>query len=243
MVGVFAPKTYAQAEANVWGGLRGIRVDGELMTVTSGLRALNSDTTLANPGGRERLGNPQFSREGNRQISTGGLVAGVDPNPGGAPGGRGRRVPARVNGQVTYEDAGPGLVKVDVLVTATADTPLAGVYYYLHLPGEDYADGSAQLIESVRGRGGGLRLARAPAEINIAAVVKRTEPHLNLVECFDRKTNTCPIDPVCGLKGALLNAQAAFFAELERYTLADFAPRAPALIKLWRRQAAETGGG
>jgi len=101
----------------------------------------------------------------------------------------------------------------------------------------------AQLIESVRGRGGGLRLARAPAEINIAAVVKRTEPHLNLVECFDRKTNTCPIDPVCGLKGALLNAQAAFFAELERYTLADFAPRAPALIKLWRRQAAETGGG
>jgi Rrf2 family nitric oxide-sensitive transcriptional repressor len=94
----------------------------------------------------------------------------------------------------------------------------------------------AELIESLRGRGGGLRLARAPGDINVAAVVKRTEPHLNLVECFEKKTNTCPIEPACGLKGALLKAQDAFFAELERYTLADFAPRAPALLKLWGRQ-------
>jgi len=102
LLGVLAPRTFAQAEANVWGGLRGIRVDGELMTITSGLRVLNPDATLANPGGRERLGNPQFSREGSRQISSGGLVAGTNPNPGGTPGGPGRRgVPNRVNGQVT----------------------------------------------------------------------------------------------------------------------------------------------
>jgi Rrf2 family nitric oxide-sensitive transcriptional repressor len=92
------------------------------------------------------------------------------------------------------------------------------------------------LIESTRGRGGGLRLARPPGEINVGQVVRVTEPHLNLVECFDAQTNTCPIDRACGLKQVLLRAQAAFLDELERHTLADFAPRAPALIKLWRRQ-------
>jgi Rrf2 family nitric oxide-sensitive transcriptional repressor len=91
-----------------------------------------------------------------------------------------------------------------------------------------------RLIESVRGRGGGMRLSREPAEINVAAVVRQTEPHLDLVECFDARTNTCPIDPACGLKRALEAAQAAFFAELERYTLADFEQRRPALVKLWQ---------
>jgi Rrf2 family nitric oxide-sensitive transcriptional repressor len=91
-------------------------------------------------------------------------------------------------------------------------------------------------VESVRGRGGGLSLARAPSEINVATVVRLTEPHINLVECFDPHTNTCPIDPACGLKGALVRARDAFLKELERHTLADFAPRAPALITLWKRQ-------
>jgi len=92
------------------------------------------------------------------------------------------------------------------------------------------------LIESARGRGGGLRIGREPADINVADVVRLTEPHMNLVECFDGATNTCPIDAACGLKHALLRAQAAFFKELQSHTLADFAPRAPALIKLWKRQ-------
>lgn len=96
-----------------------------------------------------------------------------------------------------------------------------------------------QLVESVRGRGGGLSLARAPSDISVAAVVRLTEPHLNLVECFDARTNTCPIDPACGLKKALQRAQEAFFAELERYTLADFTARGPALIKLWQRKLKE----
>ena len=91
-----------------------------------------------------------------------------------------------------------------------------------------------RLVESVRGRGGGLRLARPPGDINIAAVVRLTEPNSTLVECFDARTNTCPIDSACGLKMALVKAQNAFFAELERYSLADFSSRGPALIKLWR---------
>ncbi|MEP7049134.1 MAG: Rrf2 family transcriptional regulator [Pseudomonadota bacterium] len=93
------------------------------------------------------------------------------------------------------------------------------------------------LVESVRGRGGGLNLARDPRDINIAAVVRLTEPHLNLVECFEAKTNTCPIDAACGLKKVLARAQDAFFTELGQHSLADFAPRAPALIKLWQRKS------
>ncbi|HEX2873394.1 MAG TPA: Rrf2 family transcriptional regulator [Polyangiaceae bacterium] len=98
-----------------------------------------------------------------------------------------------------------------------------------------------ELVVSARGRGGGLTLGRAPADINVGAVVRLTEPHLDLVECFDSTTNTCPIDKACGLKGALVKAREAFFSELDKYTLADFAPRAPALIKLWQRQLKAVG--
>jgi Rrf2 family nitric oxide-sensitive transcriptional repressor len=93
------------------------------------------------------------------------------------------------------------------------------------------------LIASTRGRSGGLRLNRPPSTINIGALVRATEPHFDLVECFDRATNTCPIDSACGLKGVLRNAQAAFLKVLDDRTLADFLPRAPELIRLWKRQS------
>src|SRR3954451_7150861 len=47
-----------------------------------------------------------------------------------------------------------------------------------------------KLVASTRGRGGGLRLNREPAAINVGALVRITEPHFDLVECFDVKTNT-----------------------------------------------------
>jgi Rrf2 family nitric oxide-sensitive transcriptional repressor len=88
------------------------------------------------------------------------------------------------------------------------------------------------LIASVRGRNGGLRLNKSPGAINVGWVIRRTEPGWDLVECFDTATNTCPIDGACGLKGALKRAQRAFLEELDRHTLADFLPRAPMLIRL-----------
>jgi len=91
------------------------------------------------------------------------------------------------------------------------------------------------VVETTRGRNGGLRLGRAPADINVGALVRLTEPGVELVECFDRRTNTCPIEPACGLKTALEGAQRAFFEVLDAHTVADFLPKAPALIKLWRR--------
>ena len=92
-------------------------------------------------------------------------------------------------------------------------------------------------IDAMRGRTGGIRLARPPAQINRGAVVRATESHFNLVECFDRETNTCPIAPVCGLTRALLEARDSFLAVLDRYTLADVLVHKQELIRLWRVNA------
>jgi Rrf2 family nitric oxide-sensitive transcriptional repressor len=89
-----------------------------------------------------------------------------------------------------------------------------------------------EVIESQRGRGGGMRLAKHPSEINVGWLVRRTEPHFNLVECFDDETNTCPISPVCGLKGALHRAQQAFLSVLDQYNLEHFQSRRADLVVL-----------
>ncbi|UEX79715.1 Rrf2 family transcriptional regulator [Spiribacter halobius] len=80
-------------------------------------------------------------------------------------------------------------------------------------------------IETVRGKRGGIRLRRAPEEINVGELVRRTETSLELVECFG-SDNTCCLAPVCVLRGALDEALRAFLEVLDRYTLADLiAPR------------------
>ena len=93
----------------------------------------------------------------------------------------------------------------------------------------------AGLVASVRGRRGGLRLDREPSAIRIGDLVRMTEPHFNLVECFDGERNTCPIAGACGLNGVLHEARDQFFNVLDQHTLADFIPRAPALLQLWNR--------
>lgn len=79
----------------------------------------------------------------------------------------------------------------------------------------------AGFLDSLRGRGGGLRLARSADSINLGAVVRATEDSLALVECFDQENNRCVISPVCGLRGPLEEALRAFLAVLNRYSLAD----------------------
>jgi Rrf2 family nitric oxide-sensitive transcriptional repressor len=88
------------------------------------------------------------------------------------------------------------------------------------------------VVEARRGRGGGMHLAMQPSEINVGWLIRRTEPHLNLVECFDPATNTCPIAPACGLKGALQRAQRAFLNVLDEYTLDKFQSRQSELVRL-----------
>ncbi len=76
-------------------------------------------------------------------------------------------------------------------------------------------------VESVRGRGGGLRLAKPAESIVLGAVVRATEDSLGIVECFDRNTNTCVVAPACRLKGVLNDAMSAFMDVLDQRTLAD----------------------
>lgn len=75
-------------------------------------------------------------------------------------------------------------------------------------------------VQTVRGQGGGLRLGRAPEMIKIGAVLRRTEPDLDIVPCFGAG-DACAIQPACVLQGVLGKALAAFLAELDGVTLAD----------------------
>ena len=76
-------------------------------------------------------------------------------------------------------------------------------------------------IQTSRGKGGGMRLARPAHEVNIGDVVRHTEGSFNLVECFDVQSSGCPITPICKLKGALHRATRSFMAVLDSYSLAD----------------------
>lgn len=77
------------------------------------------------------------------------------------------------------------------------------------------------VLETMRGRGGGLRLLKAPADIRLGDVVRSSETDFRLVECFDRSTNACSLTPSCRLKGVFHAALQAYFNELDAATLAD----------------------
>lgn len=76
------------------------------------------------------------------------------------------------------------------------------------------------LVETQRGRGGGLRLARPPEEIVIGQVVRRLERFDGFVSCMGTNSD-CTISGNCQLKPALAGALEAFLAHLDRFTLAD----------------------
>ncbi|WP_099158932.1 RrF2 family transcriptional regulator [Virgibacillus ndiopensis] len=78
-----------------------------------------------------------------------------------------------------------------------------------------------ELLETIRGRNGGIRLAKKPEEINVGKVVRILEADTVLLECFDRETNHCVISPACKLKHVLNKALHSFFVVLEEYTIKD----------------------
>ena len=96
------------------------------------------------------------------------------------------------------------------------------------------------LVIAKRGRTGGLRLAVEPSTVRLGELVRRLEKNLKIVECFDPEENQCPIAPACILRVALEDAATAFFASLDRYTLADLTGNRPRLVKLLKK--ASTSG-
>lgn len=83
--------------------------------------------------------------------------------------------------------------------------------------------GKAGYLETVRGRGGGFRLAREPAQIVVGEVIRITEGPLDVVECFNPEKNTCLLIGVCILSRKMQEATAAFMAVLDDLTIADIA--------------------
>ena len=88
-------------------------------------------------------------------------------------------------------------------------------------------------LQTVRGRSGGLRLAREPQSIRLGDVATATEPDFQLASCMSPGGGNCPIYDPCLLRGALHAAASAFIAELNKWTLADLVKdRVPLLIAI-----------
>lgn len=79
--------------------------------------------------------------------------------------------------------------------------------------------GQVGLAETVRGRRGGIRLARPPEQIRVGEVVRLAEEHMSLIDCHG--DGPCPIAGVCSLEGMLFEGLTAFLSVLDKYTLAD----------------------
>ncbi len=77
------------------------------------------------------------------------------------------------------------------------------------------------VIETVRGQGGGIRLAKLPSEIKVSEIVRATEPDFRIAECFGEGGGQCPLVGACVLSTAFNEALASFLDVLEGYTLAD----------------------
>jgi Rrf2 family nitric oxide-sensitive transcriptional repressor len=81
-------------------------------------------------------------------------------------------------------------------------------------------------VATLRGKGGGLRLARAASKINVGEVIRDTEESLHVVECMAKDYGgDCALSPSCRLKSALHAAQGAFFETLSQYSLEDLTPK------------------
>lgn len=85
-------------------------------------------------------------------------------------------------------------------------------------------------IETIRGRRGGMRLARPAEQITVGEIVRWTEGPLELVECFNPETNTCPLQGICHLSRGLQRALRAFLSVLDDLTIADIALNHGALL-------------
>ena len=94
-------------------------------------------------------------------------------------------------------------------------------------------------VETTRGKGGGMRLARAPDKIRLGDVVRGAEGDFAIVQCFQKNNTACPIRSACALAEIMGRAMSAFFDELDGHTLADLLEPREKLITAFRNNTAE----
>ncbi len=124
----------------------------------------------------------------------------------------------------------------DELATVAALAQEHGISRH-HLTRVVHQLGVKGYIETMRGKGGGFRLAHAPKEICVGAVVRDMESGFEIAECFQPGQSSCRLMPGCTLKGVLGEAAQAFLATLDRYTLADLLAPAGQVITPATRSA------
>jgi Rrf2 family nitric oxide-sensitive transcriptional repressor len=89
--------------------------------------------------------------------------------------------------------------------------------------------GTLGFVETVRGRSGGMRLGREPADIRIGDVVRQTESDFYMASCFDANAPGCIYAAGCEMRGALARATTAFLEVLDQITLEQMVARDPQL--------------
>jgi Rrf2 family iron-responsive transcriptional regulator len=87
-------------------------------------------------------------------------------------------------------------------------------------------------VQSVRGRNGGIRLAKPADEISLLDIVRVTEDNFNMADCFDNSLTNCPLIDACALNSAWNEALSAFFNVLEKYTIEDLVKPSPNISML-----------
>jgi len=128
----------------------------------------------------------------------------------------------------------PGLTRVD-------DVARAHGISRAHITKIVHELGQAGYLETIRGRGGGFRLARPAGEITVGEIVRLTEAPTEVVECFNPDTNTCPLIGVCRLSQKIKEATRAFFTVLDEVTIADIAGNKRQLLNRLAPTLAEGG--
>jgi Rrf2 family nitric oxide-sensitive transcriptional repressor len=89
-------------------------------------------------------------------------------------------------------------------------------------------------VEAKRGPSGGVRFVPATREVTVGEVVRNLESQLEIVECFDERTNTCPVTSICRLAPVLRRASGAFLRELDQVRIGDLVPRPSELRSVLR---------
>ena len=102
--------------------------------------------------------------------------------------------------------------------------------------------GAQGLLETTRGRGGGMRLSQPATAIRVGDVVRQTETDFMLVECFDAGANQCGLTTHCQLKSVLHQATASFLAVLDGVTLADLVAQNATRVQMPASRKGRTPG-